>query len=193
MSSPSIPVVSPADLDKVVVYNSGGEEFEHRRRASVRDWSLVCGGGGGFSGGPEADQVLSRAAKGGEHGAVCGEGRAFAGWLEKGGILGGDLWEALSLPALRGGTQQEATRCSQPLPISRLTPRDPAHTSLPTLDNSDAPPANPDGNSLSIAINTPLKPSPTVPGHVIRPRPPTLVYPTRPGVSRRPRSGRAPN
>ncbi|KAG5715960.1 hypothetical protein E4T56_gene20141 [Termitomyces sp. T112] len=39
MSSPSIPVVSPADLDKVVVYNSGGEEFERRRRASVRDWS----------------------------------------------------------------------------------------------------------------------------------------------------------
>ncbi|KAG5333191.1 hypothetical protein C0989_006110 [Termitomyces sp. Mn162] len=39
MSSPSIPVVSPTDLDKVVVYDSGGEEFEHRRRASVRDRS----------------------------------------------------------------------------------------------------------------------------------------------------------
>ncbi|KAG5733054.1 hypothetical protein E4T56_gene3574 [Termitomyces sp. T112] len=39
MSSPSVPVVSPADLDEVVVYDSGGEEFEHRRRGSVRDWS----------------------------------------------------------------------------------------------------------------------------------------------------------
>ncbi|KAG5330755.1 hypothetical protein C0989_008800 [Termitomyces sp. Mn162] len=39
MSSPSIPVVSPANLDEVVVYNSGGEEFEHRRRASIRDRS----------------------------------------------------------------------------------------------------------------------------------------------------------
>ncbi|KAG5732788.1 hypothetical protein E4T56_gene2817 [Termitomyces sp. T112] len=39
MSSPSIPVVSPTDLDKVVVYDSGGEEFEHQRRASVRDRS----------------------------------------------------------------------------------------------------------------------------------------------------------
>ncbi|KNZ77866.1 hypothetical protein J132_03142 [Termitomyces sp. J132] len=39
MSSPSIPVVPPADLDEVVVYNSGGEEFEHWRRASVRDRS----------------------------------------------------------------------------------------------------------------------------------------------------------
>ncbi|KAG5721944.1 hypothetical protein E4T56_gene18417 [Termitomyces sp. T112] len=39
MSSPSNPVVSPTDLDEVVVYNSGGEEFERRRRASVRDRS----------------------------------------------------------------------------------------------------------------------------------------------------------
>ncbi|KAG5332143.1 hypothetical protein C0989_007144 [Termitomyces sp. Mn162] len=39
MSSPSIPVVSPADLDEVVVYDSGGEEFERRRCTSVRDWS----------------------------------------------------------------------------------------------------------------------------------------------------------
>ncbi|KAG5718363.1 hypothetical protein E4T56_gene8315 [Termitomyces sp. T112] len=39
MSSPSIPVVSPADLDEVVVYDSGGEEFEHWRRTSVRDQS----------------------------------------------------------------------------------------------------------------------------------------------------------
>ncbi|KAG5332930.1 hypothetical protein C0989_006421 [Termitomyces sp. Mn162] len=39
MSSPSIPVVSPADLDEVVVYDSGGEEFECRRCASVRDRS----------------------------------------------------------------------------------------------------------------------------------------------------------
>ncbi|KNZ75577.1 hypothetical protein J132_02518 [Termitomyces sp. J132] len=39
MSSPSIPVVSPADLDEVVVYNSGGEEFECWRHASVRDRS----------------------------------------------------------------------------------------------------------------------------------------------------------
>ncbi|KNZ79245.1 hypothetical protein J132_03720 [Termitomyces sp. J132] len=39
MSSPSIPVVSPADLDEVVVYDSGGEEFEHRHCTSVRDWS----------------------------------------------------------------------------------------------------------------------------------------------------------
>ncbi|KAG5735700.1 hypothetical protein E4T56_gene12159, partial [Termitomyces sp. T112] len=30
MSSPSVPVVSPADLDEVVVYDSGGEEFERR-------------------------------------------------------------------------------------------------------------------------------------------------------------------
>ncbi|KAG5348755.1 hypothetical protein C0989_008464 [Termitomyces sp. Mn162] len=41
MSSPSNPVVSPADLDKVVVYDSGGEEFEHWRRASIRDQSRV--------------------------------------------------------------------------------------------------------------------------------------------------------
>ncbi|KNZ73297.1 hypothetical protein J132_07838 [Termitomyces sp. J132] len=43
MSFPSIPVVSPAplpsDLDKVVVYDSGGEEFEHQRHVSARDWS----------------------------------------------------------------------------------------------------------------------------------------------------------
>ncbi|KAG5723157.1 hypothetical protein E4T56_gene228 [Termitomyces sp. T112] len=39
MSSPSVPVVPPADLDKVVVYDSGGEEFERWRRASVRDRS----------------------------------------------------------------------------------------------------------------------------------------------------------
>ncbi|KNZ75706.1 hypothetical protein J132_01956 [Termitomyces sp. J132] len=109
MSSPSIPVVSPADLDEVVVYDSGGEEFERRRRTSVRDRSFVRGGGGGFSGGPKADQVLSRIAKGGEHGAVCREGGAFVGWLGKGGVLGGDSWKASSLPALGGGTQQEAT------------------------------------------------------------------------------------
>ncbi|KAG5720948.1 hypothetical protein E4T56_gene872 [Termitomyces sp. T112] len=41
MSSPSIPVVSPTDLDKVVVYDSGGEEFERQRRTSVRGRSLV--------------------------------------------------------------------------------------------------------------------------------------------------------
>ncbi|KAG5348987.1 hypothetical protein C0989_006683 [Termitomyces sp. Mn162] len=41
MSSPSNPVVSPADLDEVVVYDSGGEEFERRRRASVRDRSQL--------------------------------------------------------------------------------------------------------------------------------------------------------
>ncbi|KAG5331358.1 hypothetical protein C0989_008088, partial [Termitomyces sp. Mn162] len=39
MSSPSIPVVSSANLDEVVVYDSGGEEFERRRHASVRDQS----------------------------------------------------------------------------------------------------------------------------------------------------------
>ncbi|KAG5349038.1 hypothetical protein C0989_006440 [Termitomyces sp. Mn162] len=39
MSSPSVPVVPPADLDKVVVYDSGGEEFERWRCASVRDRS----------------------------------------------------------------------------------------------------------------------------------------------------------
>ncbi|KNZ81367.1 hypothetical protein J132_01060 [Termitomyces sp. J132] len=39
MSSPSIPVVSSADLDEVVVYDSGGEEFERQRHASVRDRS----------------------------------------------------------------------------------------------------------------------------------------------------------
>ncbi|KAG5724667.1 hypothetical protein E4T56_gene3718 [Termitomyces sp. T112] len=41
MSSPSIPVVSPADSDEVVVYDSGGEEFEHRCCASVRDRSQL--------------------------------------------------------------------------------------------------------------------------------------------------------
>ncbi|KAG5329542.1 hypothetical protein C0989_009519 [Termitomyces sp. Mn162] len=41
MSSPSNPVVSPADLDEVVVYDSGGEEFEHRRHGSIRDRSQV--------------------------------------------------------------------------------------------------------------------------------------------------------
>ncbi|KNZ75838.1 hypothetical protein J132_00851 [Termitomyces sp. J132] len=113
MSSPSIPVVSPAlllsDLDKVVVYDSGGEEFEHWRHTSARDWSLICGGGGGFPGGPKVDQVLSHVAKGGEHGAVCREGGVFAGWSGKGGVLGSDSWEALSLPVLGGGTRQEAT------------------------------------------------------------------------------------
>ncbi|KAG5349102.1 hypothetical protein C0989_006003, partial [Termitomyces sp. Mn162] len=69
---------------------------------------VVCGGGGGFSGGSEADQVLSRAAEGGEHGVVCREGGAFAGWSGKEGVLGSDSWEASSLPALGGGTQQEA-------------------------------------------------------------------------------------
>ncbi|KAG5734199.1 hypothetical protein E4T56_gene1188 [Termitomyces sp. T112] len=39
MSSPSVPVVPSADLDEVVVYDSGGEEFERWRRASVRDRS----------------------------------------------------------------------------------------------------------------------------------------------------------
>ncbi|KNZ80124.1 hypothetical protein J132_07114 [Termitomyces sp. J132] len=39
MSSSSVPVVSPADLDEVVVYDSGGEEFECWRHASVRDQS----------------------------------------------------------------------------------------------------------------------------------------------------------
>ncbi|KAG5719027.1 hypothetical protein E4T56_gene20414 [Termitomyces sp. T112] len=92
MSFPSIPVVSPADLDEVCQ----GPEL------------VIHGGGGGFSGGPKADQVLSRVAKGGEHEAVCGEGGAFAEWSGKVGVLGGDSWEALSLPALGGGTQQEA-------------------------------------------------------------------------------------
>ncbi|KAG5718840.1 hypothetical protein E4T56_gene6335 [Termitomyces sp. T112] len=111
MSSPSIPVVSSADLDEVVVYNSGGEEFEHRRHTSVRDQShkVIRGGGGGFFRGPEVDQVLSCIAKGGKHGAVCGEGGAFTEWSGKGGILGGDLWEVSNLPALGDGTQQEAT------------------------------------------------------------------------------------
>ncbi|KAG5723937.1 hypothetical protein E4T56_gene9726 [Termitomyces sp. T112] len=71
-------------------------------------WRVVHGGGGGFPRGPKADQVLSRIAKGGEHGAVCGEGGVFAGWSGKGGVLGSDSWEAPSLPILRGGTQQEA-------------------------------------------------------------------------------------
>ncbi|KNZ74528.1 hypothetical protein J132_06482 [Termitomyces sp. J132] len=90
MSSPSVPVVSPTDLDEVVVYNSGGEEFERRRRGSVRDQSLVRGSGSGFSGGSETDQVSSRVAKG------------------EGGVLSDGSGEALSFPALRGGTQQEA-------------------------------------------------------------------------------------
>ncbi|KAG5726848.1 hypothetical protein E4T56_gene1085 [Termitomyces sp. T112] len=88
MSSPSVPVVPPADSDEVVVYNSGGEEFERRHRASIRDQShkvIRGGGGGGFSGGSEMDQVLSRVAEG------------------KGGIFGGDSGEASSLPALRAG------------------------------------------------------------------------------------------
>ncbi|KNZ71430.1 hypothetical protein J132_09884 [Termitomyces sp. J132] len=41
MSSPSNPVVSPADLDEVVVYDSGGEEFECRHCASVKDRSQL--------------------------------------------------------------------------------------------------------------------------------------------------------
>ncbi|KAG5729758.1 hypothetical protein E4T56_gene922 [Termitomyces sp. T112] len=93
MSSPSIPGVSPApllsDLVKVVVYDSGGEEFERR---------VVYGGGGGFPEGPEMDQVLSRVAKGGEHGAVCGEGGVFTGGEAEGReqVLGGDaLWAEL--------------------------------------------------------------------------------------------------
>ncbi|KNZ77141.1 hypothetical protein J132_06136 [Termitomyces sp. J132] len=90
MSSPSVPVVPSTDLDEVVVYDSGGEEFERWRRASVRDRSFVRGGGGGFSGGSETDQVSSRVAKG------------------EGGVLGGGSGEASSLPALGGGTQQEA-------------------------------------------------------------------------------------
>ncbi|KAG5349234.1 hypothetical protein C0989_005089, partial [Termitomyces sp. Mn162] len=83
---------------------------------------VVHGGGGGFSGGPEADQVLSRAAKGGEHGVVCREGGAFVGWLGKGGVLGSDLWEASSLPALVGGTQQEAAWAQAIDGASRVSP-----------------------------------------------------------------------
>ncbi|KAG5732283.1 hypothetical protein E4T56_gene11365 [Termitomyces sp. T112] len=41
MSSPSVPVVSPANLDEVVVYDSGGEEFKRWRRGSVRDRSQL--------------------------------------------------------------------------------------------------------------------------------------------------------
>ncbi|KAG5332749.1 hypothetical protein C0989_006569 [Termitomyces sp. Mn162] len=100
MSSPSNPVVSPTDLDEVVVYDSGGEEFERQRRASVRDWSFVCGGGGGFSGGSETDQVLSRVAEG------------------EGGVLSGSSGEVSSLPTLGGGTQQEA---APPAPIPLIT------------------------------------------------------------------------
>ncbi|KNZ79063.1 hypothetical protein J132_04763 [Termitomyces sp. J132] len=121
MSSPSNPVVSPADLDEVVVYNSGGEEFEHWRHASVRDQSIVHGGGGGFSGGSEADQVSSHVAEG------------------KGGILSGDLWEVSSLPALGGGTQQEATGAQViggPSGVSPLFPF-PGHP----LERSLSPPA----------------------------------------------------
>ncbi|KAG5719794.1 hypothetical protein E4T56_gene7284 [Termitomyces sp. T112] len=95
MSSPSIPVVSPAPLPSDLDECQGLE-------------LVVCGGGGGFPGGPKADQVLSRVAKGGEHGVVCGEGGVFAGWLGNGGVLGSDAWEAPSLPVLGGGTQQEA-------------------------------------------------------------------------------------
>ncbi|KNZ77728.1 hypothetical protein J132_04155 [Termitomyces sp. J132] len=98
MSSPSIPVVSPAlwlsDLDEVVV--------------------VVHGGGGGFPGGPKADQVSSHVAKGGEHGAVCREGGVFVGWSGKGGVLGSDSWEALRLPILGGRTQQEAVWAGPP-------------------------------------------------------------------------------
>ncbi|KAG5726583.1 hypothetical protein E4T56_gene4647 [Termitomyces sp. T112] len=105
MSSPSIPVVSPADLDECQ-----GPEL------------VICGGGGGFSGGPKVDQVLSHIAEGGEHRAVFGEGGAFAGWSGKGGVLGGDLWEASSLPALRGRTQQEATWAQAISGASRVSP-----------------------------------------------------------------------
>ncbi|KAG5735622.1 hypothetical protein E4T56_gene6955 [Termitomyces sp. T112] len=41
MSSPSVPVVSPADLDEVVVYDSGGEEFEQLSMVVVVDYPGV--------------------------------------------------------------------------------------------------------------------------------------------------------
>ncbi|KAG5333786.1 hypothetical protein C0989_004853, partial [Termitomyces sp. Mn162] len=75
---------------------------------------VVHGGGGGFPGGPKADQVSSHVAKGGEHGAVCGEGGVFAGWSGKGGVLGSDSWEALRLPILGSRTQQEAVWAGPP-------------------------------------------------------------------------------
>ncbi|KAG5729759.1 hypothetical protein E4T56_gene913 [Termitomyces sp. T112] len=56
-----------------------------------------------------------------------------------------------------GLSQWKDRHCFQPLPSSHLTPLNPAHTFAPTLDNSNASPANPNGNSnsLSVAINTP--------------------------------------
>ncbi|KAG5725277.1 hypothetical protein E4T56_gene12653 [Termitomyces sp. T112] len=118
MSSPSIPVASPADLDECQ-----GPKL------------VIHGDGGGFSGGPKADQVSSCIAQGGEHGAVCGEGGAFTGWSGKGGVLSGDLWEALSLPVLRGGTQQEAASAG-PLESLLFSP-----TPGIALEWSSSPPA----------------------------------------------------
>ncbi|KAG5721587.1 hypothetical protein E4T56_gene12905 [Termitomyces sp. T112] len=91
MSSPSVPVVSPTALDEC----QGPE-------------SVVRGGGGGFSGGSETDQVLSRVAKG------------------KGGILGGDSGEALSLPALGGPPESSLFSPAPGVPSERsLSPPTP--------------------------------------------------------------------
>ncbi|KAG5333768.1 hypothetical protein C0989_004885, partial [Termitomyces sp. Mn162] len=113
MSSPSILVVSPADLDEVVVYDSGGEEFERRRRASVRDRSLVHGGGGGFSGGPEADQISSLPKEG------------SMGWsAEKAGLLWGGRGKGASSAVICG--KRRASPLSGAGPSKKLRGREPS-------------------------------------------------------------------
>ncbi|KAG5735336.1 hypothetical protein E4T56_gene11058 [Termitomyces sp. T112] len=242
MSFPSIPVVFPTDLDEVVVYDSGGEEFERWHRASVRDRSqlsmvvVVVD----FPGVPKQTKFCPALLKEGSMGRSVGKAGLLQGGQGKGaplavihgkhraspssgagpskrphghepsvgppesllfsstpGIPLKCLWspptpiplitevflckqvEALmtSLAVWEGElrraredcdvaqTEKEAmererntsVHCSQPLPSSRPTPMNPAHTFAPTLDNSGASPANPDGNSntLSVAVNTP--------------------------------------
>ncbi|KNZ73540.1 hypothetical protein J132_01348 [Termitomyces sp. J132] len=86
MSSPSIPVVSPtllpSDLDEVVVYDSGGEEFECWRRASARDRSqlsmvVVVD----FPGVPKRTKFCSALPKEGSMGRSAGKaGFSRGGW-----------------------------------------------------------------------------------------------------------------
>ncbi|KNZ79434.1 hypothetical protein J132_09969 [Termitomyces sp. J132] len=87
MSSPSIPVVSPADLDEVVVYDSGGEEFERWRRASVRDQKSSMVVVVDFLGVPKRTKFCPALLKEGSMGRSAEKARLSQGGQEKGASL----------------------------------------------------------------------------------------------------------
>ncbi|KNZ77136.1 hypothetical protein J132_06621 [Termitomyces sp. J132] len=115
MSSPSIPVVSPTDLDKVVVYDSGGEEFECWRHASVRDWSqssvvVVVD----FPGVPKRTKFCPTLLKEGSMGRSAG----------KAGLLQGGQGKGASLVVIHG--KRRASPPSGAGPSKRLHGREPS-------------------------------------------------------------------